>query len=263
VLATRVDLFEPEWVVEFSKLQDSAPAAPRDEVHRQLTEDLGAPPRKCSPLLIPSRWQPPRSPRYTAPAWKTAVRWSSRCAAPASRPIVEADLRWLERLAHLAEVESQEVRAFHPLDVVRQFAQSLRRELDFAVECRNAERIAENFVGYSDRDGPNEDVAAEAATEPPPIIIPRVYWSWTGERICVQEFIAGIPGRDLQAVDLAGLDRKLLARRGAHAVLKMVVEDGLFHADPHSGNVFYLPGNRIAIIDFGMVGRLTRSAATR
>jgi ubiquinone biosynthesis protein len=91
----------------------------------------------------------------------------------------------------------------------------------------------------------------------PPIVIPRVYWQWTGERVCVQEFIDGIPGRDLPAVDCAGLDRKMLARRGAHAVLKMIVEDGFFHADPHPGNIFYLSGNRIAFIDFGMVGRLT------
>jgi ubiquinone biosynthesis protein len=89
------------------------------------------------------------------------------------------------------------------------------------------------------------------------IVIPRVYWEWSGERVCVQEFIEGIPGRKLAAVDQAGLNRKILARRGARAVLKMIVEDGFFHADPHPGNVFYLPGNRIAFIDFGMVGRLT------
>jgi ubiquinone biosynthesis protein len=73
----------------------------------------------------------------------------------------------------------------------------------------------------------------------------------------VQEFIDGISGRKLAAVDQAGLDRKILARRGARAVLKMIVEDGVFHADPHPGNVFYLLGNRIAFIDFGMIGRLT------
>jgi ubiquinone biosynthesis protein len=73
----------------------------------------------------------------------------------------------------------------------------------------------------------------------------------------VQDFVDGLPGEDLAAVDAAGLDRKVLARRGAHAVLKMIVEDGFFHADPHPGNVFYLPGNRLAFIDFGMVGRLS------
>jgi ubiquinone biosynthesis protein len=92
----------------------------------------------------------------------------------------------------------------------------------------------------------------------PIIIIPRVYWQWTGERVCVQEFVDGIPGRDLAAVDRAGLDRRVLARRGTRAVLKMILEDGFFHADPHPGNVFYLSGNRIAFIDFGMVGQLSQ-----
>jgi ubiquinone biosynthesis protein len=73
----------------------------------------------------------------------------------------------------------------------------------------------------------------------------------------VQDFVAGIPGEDLARLPEAGLDPVLLARRGAQAVLKMIVEDGLFHADPHPGNVFYLAGNRIAFIDFGMVGRLS------
>ena len=70
----------------------------------------------------------------------------------------------------------------------------------------------------------------------------------------MQEHIEGIPGTDLAAVKAAGLDPKLLAARGAEALLKMILVDGFFHADPHPGNVFYLPGNRIAMIDFGHGG---------
>jgi len=91
----------------------------------------------------------------------------------------------------------------------------------------------------------------------PGVVIPRIHWPLSSERVCVQERVEGVPGRDLGAADAAGLDRKLLARRGARAVLKMILEDGFFHADPHPGNVFYLSGNRVAFIDFGMVGRLT------
>jgi hypothetical protein len=165
---------------------------------------------------------------------------------PSIRPVIEADLRWLMRLA---ESENPELRNFRPQEVVRQFEQSLQRELDFASECRNAERIAANFAAYADQDAP--------PGARPVIVIPQVYWQLTGERVCVQEYIDGIPGRELVAADRAGLDRKLLARRGANAVLKVIVEDGYFHTNPHPGNVFYLPGNRIAFIDFSMVGRLT------
>jgi len=264
VLATRVDMFEPEWIAEFGKLQDSAPAAPWADIRQQLTEDLGAPPEEVFAAFDPE----PLAAASIAQVHRARLEDGSdvvvKVRRPGIRPIIEADLRWLMRLAQLAEAESPELRAFRPQEVVRQFTQSLRHELDFAGECRNAERIAENFAGYSDKDVPAAEASAamaETAPEPPPalpiIVIPRVYWQWTGERVCVQEFIDGISGRNLQTVDQAGLDRKILARRGARAVLKMIVEDGFFHADPHPGNVFYLPGNYIAFIDFGMVGRLT------
>jgi ubiquinone biosynthesis protein len=255
VLATRVDLFEPEWIAEFGKLQDSAPPVPYADIRQQLTEDLGAAPEEIfahfdtEPLAAASIAQVYRARLEDGSEVIVKVR------RPGIRPVIEADLRWLMRLAELAEGESQELRSFRPSEVVRQFSLSLRRELDFSVECRNAEHIAQNFADYSLPDQPDD--AQNATPEPSPIVIPRVYWQWTGERVCVQEYIDGIPGRKLEAVDQAGLDRKQLARLGARAVLKMIVEDGFFHADPHPGNVFYLPGNRIAFIDFGMVGRLT------
>lgn len=259
LLATRVDLFAPEWIAEFGKLQDSAPASPYDGIRLQLSEDLGAPPEQifaafdAEPMAAASIAQVHRARLEDGSEVVVKVR------RPDIKPVIETDLRWLMRLAELAETENPELRNFHPQEVVRQFEQSLHRELDFSTECRNAERIANNFAGYTDQDAPPSTGNAPDSTGLPPsiIVIPRVYWQWTGERVCVQEYIDGIPGRDLAAVERTGLDRKILARRGAHAVLKMIVEDGYFHADPHPGNVFYLPGNRIAFIDFGMVGRLT------
>lgn len=266
ILATRVDLFDAEWIAEFSRLQDSAPTVPWAEIHAQLSVDLGAPPEEIFATIDPQ----PLAAASVAQVHRARLEDGSevivKVRRPGIRPPIEADLRWLMRLAEFAESESVELRAFRPCDVVRQLTQSLRRELDFASECRSAERIAENFVDFTDMEltavkigvGNTASNGNDAQIAPsPPIVIPRVYWQWTGERICVQEFIDGIPGRDLAAVDRAGLDRKMLARRGAHAVLKMIVEDGFFHADPHPGNIFYLPGNRIAFIDFGMVGRLT------
>jgi ubiquinone biosynthesis protein len=158
---------------------------------------------------------------------------------PGIRPIVEADLRLLNRLAEIVETEAPDLRRYRPREVMHQFTLSMRSELDFSSECHNAERIAANFAGHEE------------------VVVPRVYWQWSGERLNVQNYIYGIPGRDLEEVDAAGLDRKLLARRGANAVLKMMLEDGIFHADPHPGNVLYLPGNRIAFLDFGMVGHLS------
>ena len=269
LLATRVDLFEPEWIAEFSRLQDSAHTATYEGIHQQLTEDLGA-----SPEVVFAAFDPePLAAASMAQVYRARLEDGTEVVVKVRRPgirlTVEADLRWMARLAELAESESPELRAFQPREVVRQFTQSLRRELDFASECRNAERIAQNFAMYTGFNGdsvpkakvvgaPAQGVAPPAPQEPI-IVIPRVFWQWTSERVCVQEFIAGISGRQLERVDQAGLDRQVLARRGAQAVLKMIVEDGFFHADPHPGNVFYLPGNRIAFIDFGMVGRLSEA----
>jgi len=245
ILATRMDLFSPEWIAEFEKLQDRVPAVPFAEIHQQLQEDLGATPEEVFAELIPE----PLAAASIAQVHRAHLQDGDevivKVRRPGIRPIMEADLRLLQRLAKIVEAESPEMSRLRPREVVRQFTLSLRRELDLAAECRNAERIASNFTAH------------------PEIVIPKVYWEWTGERVNVQKAISGIPGRDLEAVNQAGLDRKILAQHGAQAVLKMILEDGFFHADPHPGNVFYLPENRIAFIDFGMVGRLSFDRRTQ
>jgi ubiquinone biosynthesis protein len=158
---------------------------------------------------------------------------------PGITEVIEADLRLLARLAALAEAELPALKPYRPQQLVRELARSLKRELDLASECRHAERIAANMASL------------------PWIVVPRVHWAHTSERINVQDFVDGVPGYALEQLAERGLDRQVLAERGSQAVLKMIVEDGLFHADPHPGNVFYLDGNRIAFIDFGMVGRLS------
>ncbi|WBX95422.1 ABC1 kinase family protein [Pseudoxanthomonas mexicana] len=239
VLATRVDLLPPAWIDELGKLQNAVPALPWDAVLPQLREDLGAEPEAVfarvehEPLAAASLAQAHRAWLADGSAVVLKIR------RPGIRDTVEADLRLLKHLAVIVEKNLPELRRYHPQRIVQQFSASLRRELDFAAECRNAERIAHNFTGRDD------------------IVIPRVYWQWTCERLNVQECLEGVPGRDLAAVDAMGLDRVQLARTGAGLVLKMVLEDGFFHADPHPGNIFYMPDGAIGVIDFGMVGRVT------
>ncbi len=237
ILATRADLFPPEWIAEFGKLQDAAPAVPFEAIRAQLAEDLGDLPENIfteldtTPLAAASLAQVHRARLADGRPVALKVR------RPGIRPVIEADLRLLARLAEIVEAEAPDLRRYRPREVVRQFAHSLRRELDFSAEGRNAERIAASFV------------------DQPEIVVPPIHWQWSGERLNVQDFIEGVPGRAVTALP-QGYDRRLLARRGARAVLRMVLEDGFFHADPHQGNVFYLPDNRLAFIDFGMVGRL-------
>jgi len=242
ILAGRADLFGPEWIAEFEKLHSQVPAVPIDALRPQLREDLSAEPEEVfawfdtMPLAAASIAQVHRARLHGGTEVIVKIR------RPGIADTIHADLRLLQRLAALAEAELPALKPYRPQQLVREFARSLRRELDLAGECRQAERIAANM--------------AEAL---PHIVIPRVHWAYTHERINVQDFIDGTPGSALAALTPeAGFNRRVLAQRGAQAVIKMIVEDGLFHADPHPGNVFYLPGNRIAFIDFGMVGRLSQ-----
>lgn len=239
ILAGRADLFGPDWIAEFSRLHSQVPAVPLDDLRTQLREDLGDEPEAVferfddEPLAAASIAQVHRARLKNGDEVVVKIR------RPGIREIVEADLRLLDRLAVMAEAEVPALQPYRPRQLVRELSRSLQREMDLAAECHNAERIAANMAVF------------------PHVLIPQVHWAHTSERVNVQAFVEGIPGSDLDRVSAEGLDRVLLARRGAQAVLKMIVEDGFFHADPHPGNVFYLSGNRLAFIDFGMVGRLT------
>lgn len=238
VLATRVDLLPPEWIAELGLLQNAVPALPWDAVHPQLLEDLGVEPAvafaRVDTVAVAAA--------SLAQAHRAWLHDGTPVILKVRRPrivqVVEADLRLMARLADLVETQLPDLRRYRLAEVVRQFRDSLRRELDFAAECRSAEQVAANFA------------------DDPGVVVPRVHWQWTCERLNVQDFIDGIPAGDLAAVDAAGLDRPALARAGTGIVLRMLLEHGLFHADPHPGNLFFLRDGRIAIIDFGMVGHL-------
>ncbi|MBI2744941.1 MAG: ubiquinone biosynthesis protein UbiB [Burkholderiales bacterium] len=239
ILAGRADMFGPEWIAEFEKLHSQVPALPLDALRAQLREDLGD-----EPEVVFARFDPePLAAASIAQVHRAQLKDGSevivKIRRPGIREVIEADLRLLDRLAALAEIELPALAPYRPRQLLREFGRSLQRELDLASECRHAERLARNMAVL------------------PFVQIPRIHWAWTHERVNVQDYVQGIAGHALDQLDGAGLDRKLLARRGAQAVLKMIVEDGFFHADPHPGNVFYLPDNRLAFIDFGMVGHLS------
>lgn len=239
VMATRIDLFPPDWIAEFEKLHSAVPPVPIEELLPEVTLALGRSPFEVfrdlerEPFASASIAQVHRAKLQDG----TPVILKIRRAG--IRQKIEADLRIMEQIAALMESEIADTRRYQPVAIVGHFARSLERELDLALEARNIERFGKNFA------------------EDPLIVIPKVYDAYTSPVMNVQEQIIGIPGTDMAAVVAAGLDTKLLAARGAEAVLRMILIDGFFHADPHPGNVYYLPGNRIGIVDFGMVGRLS------
>jgi ubiquinone biosynthesis protein len=239
MLSTREDLLPPTWTTELARLHSHVAPVAFDDLLPEVEQALGRSPFEVFGDLE----REPYAAGSIAQVHRAKLASGTPVILKIRRPGIEAkidaDLRILENLANLVEREIPEVRRYRPVQVVGQLRGSLERELDLAVEARNTDRFARNFANDLD------------------ILVPRVYWEWTSSAMNVQEHIEGIRGNDLAAIDNAGLDRKVLAARGTDAVLKMILVDGFFHADPHPGNVMYLPGNRIALIDFGMVGRLS------
>jgi ubiquinone biosynthesis protein len=239
LMATRVDMFPPAWIVEFEKLHERVPPSEYAAVHAELTKALGRPPEEAfarfeaEPMAAASIAQVHRAVLPDGTCVVVKVR------RPGIEAKIEADLRILDHFAKLIDSEMPDMRRYQPVRMVGEFRRSIRRELDLVREARNIDKFARNFA------------------QDPNVHIPRVYWDYTSHAVNVQEEIHGYKGVSPDKLREAGLDPLLVGSRGSDVVLKMVLLDGYFHADPHPGNIIFLPGNRIGIIDFGMVGHLT------
>lgn len=238
ILATRGDLLPAEWTEEFERLHSRVASVPWSDMREQVVADLAAPVEDVfasfdtEPLASASMAQVYRARLHDGQDVVVKVQ------RPGLRRTVEADLRLLAQLANIVE-ERKLAPYYKPRDIVRHLTLAMQDELDFRREAQSCEQVARNFEQH------------------PEIEIPRIYSEWSSERLLVQSYVDGIAPTDDSGLRAQGLDRSLLAERGARAFLKMVLHDGLFHADPHPGNLIVLAENRVGFIDFGMVGRLS------
>jgi len=240
VLASRPDLLPPDWLAEFSKLHEDVPTLPFEELRPQIEKVLGQPPEEvfvdldATPLAAGSIAQVHRARLTDGRDVVLKVR------RPGIAAEVAADLRLLERFAQVLEQEVAELRRFHPRHIAKQFARSMRAELDLSFEARTLRQIAENLEDH------------------PEIVIPEVIDPYVDERMLVLTYVDGTSAAEwLRGARPADIDPQALVRIGADAILDMVFLHGLYHADPHPGNVLFLAGSRVGLLDFGMVGRLS------
>jgi Predicted unusual protein kinase len=237
ILASRSDILPPEWVDELQALHSQASTLPWAGLEDQVLEDLGCGLDQVfaefdtQPLAAASMAQVYRARLLSGEAVVVKVQ------RPGLRHKMTADLQLLESLAQLVE-QNAALAVYQPRQMVRQLARAMLEELDFTQEGQNGDSIAQNFAGT------------------PHIVIPRNYWAFSSQRLLVQEFLPSFTPLERDALIEQGLDPGLLARRGAQAFIKMLLEDGLFHGDPHPGNLRAMSDNRVGFIDFGMVGRL-------
>jgi ubiquinone biosynthesis protein len=240
LLSTRPDIVPPDIVAELQKLQDDVRPVPFSDVERVIREDLG--------LTIEQAFaqfdERPTAAASIGQVHHALLPNGDRVAVKVQRPNaprqIESDIALLYQAARLAK---ERVRALDFIDteqIVDEFARSIRGELDYRAEARNAETFRRNFAGH------------EA------VKIPRVYWSYTRQRVLVLELLEGPQLADLDAERLSQAQRRDLAYRIAETWMTMIFRHGFFHGDPHPANVFVLDGgSAIGLVDFGQVGRLS------
>ncbi|MFG2087558.1 ABC1 kinase family protein [Spirillospora sp. NPDC048824] len=240
VMSTRRDVLPPEFVSELGRLQDRAAPVPWPEIERVIQEELGAPPEDVfaafdrTPLAAASVAQV-----HTA-TLRSGEDVVVKIQRPGIRSVVERDLDIVARLARTLQGRAGWAKAFGVVDLADGFAAALREELDFRVEARNM-----------------ASVAATATARGSDVVIPHPYDDLCTGRILVMQRLDGVAlGKAGPRIDRQGMDRTKLAHTLLDTVLRQIVLDGVFHADPHPGNIMLLDDGRLGLIDFGSVGRL-------
>ncbi|HOU15833.1 MAG TPA: lipopolysaccharide core heptose(II) kinase RfaY [Anaerolineae bacterium] len=244
MLSTRPDVLPPSYISELAKLQDNVPPVPWNEIREVIQAELGAPPEEVFGEINPKPLAAASLAQVHAAKLLTRQKVVIKVQRPHILPTIQTDLEIIHDIANYAEQHTPLGRVYNLVEIVEDFAETLHNELNYQSEARNADRIRANF-------------AQEHCLH-----IPAVYWEYTTRRVLVMEYIEGIKITDIAALDAAGYDRQKIANNAARMIVKEILEDGFFHADPHPGNLIVMANEVIGAMDFGMVGYLSDADRT-
>jgi len=235
VLSTRPDLIPPEFVTELSTLQDHVEEMPADEVRAQVVKELGDLPEAIFDYF---NYRPVASAsigQVHLGVLKTGQKVAVKVQRPHINQIIKQDLDILKRFSRILNERTVLGQVCNVPEIIDIFERHIQRELDYTIEALNTETF-QKILGGS-----------------PWILVPRVYWRYTTKEILTTDFIEGTKVKDLPA-DIEW-DRRQVANQIMYAVLYPFFAEGVFHGDPHPGNVLVLADGRVALVDFGIVGR--------
>ncbi|MBI4681921.1 MAG: AarF/ABC1/UbiB kinase family protein [Nitrospirae bacterium] len=239
ILSSRPDLITSEYADEFKKLQDKVPPFASDKARQMIEGEF-----KVSLKDIFTDFEDvPVAAASIAQVHNATLKTGEKVVVKVQRPnireVIETDIAILNAIARLMLRYIPESKYFDPQGIVNEFSRTVKKELDFVAEAKNAQRFKRNFAERDD------------------VLIPAIYPDLLSGKVLVMERIEGVRIDDVKKIDSLGIDRIELAGRGVNTYFKMIFEDGFFHADPHPGNIFVMPDGRIGIMDFGIVGWLT------
>ena len=241
ILSTRPDFLPPAFIKELEKLQDQVPSFDSFQAQKIIERELG----KSINRLFKNFEPTPIAAASLSQVHKTILPSGETVAVKIQRPdikeTIELDLEILEDLAALVESHFSDGWIYHPKLMVAEFKKAIRKELDFTNEVHNFEKFRANFkdIDY--------------------IKVPKIYWEMTTSEVLTMEFIEGTKINEITQEKYKDVfEPAEVAKRGAEAILKQILEDGFFHADPHPANLFVQPPATIIMLDVGMVGYLDK-----
>ena len=238
LFSTRGDLFPTEYVAELSKLQDQVPAFSYEQAAAIIQEDTGKSASELfahfepTPLAAASLGQVHRAQLHSGEEVVVKIQ------RPGLKQLFTIDLAILKRISQYFQNHPYWGKGRDWMGIYEECCKILWEETDYLNEGRNADNFRRNFRHL---DWVN---------------VPRVYWRYASPRVLTLEYLPGIKISHYEAIEAAGLDRKILARLGAEAYLRQLLNDGFFHADPHPGNIAVAPDGALIFYDFGMMGRI-------
>ncbi|EQB22627.1 Ubiquinone biosynthesis monooxygenase UbiB [Dehalobacter sp. UNSWDHB] len=239
IASTRPDVVPAGIIAELEKLQDNVPSFPFSEVREIIQEELGIQIEKIFinfeeiPLAAASIGQVHRAVLISGETVAVKVQ------RPHVSAIIETDLEILMDIAGLAEQRFDWARRYKITEIIDEFAKSLRAELDYTIEGKNAEKMARQFLDNAK------------------IRIPKIYQDYSTQKVLTMEYIQGTKLSQTERLIELGYDTSEIAKQIVEAILQQILIDGFFHGDPHPGNILVLSDQVITFLDFGMVGRLT------
>jgi ubiquinone biosynthesis protein len=245
LLSTRPDVVPPDIIVELRKLQDDVSPFPIEDVERVVQEELGLSIERAfvafdpEPIAAASIGQVHRA---TLPNDAEVVVKVQRPYAPRQ---IESDLKLMASAARVIRDRVRQLDFIDAGELVDEFARSIRLELDYQQEARNAETFRRNFAA-------DERIA-----------VPRVWWRYTTNRLLTLDRLEGTHVRDLDLTAWEGEDRRELAYTMTDAWMTMIFRHAFFHGDPHPSNILHLEDGRLGLVDFGLAGRLTETDMAR